>query len=92
LVSERIGSGNGSGLPRRSAFPLLVYYSTTLAIPLANGAYRQGSDFWEHALFVLLIPLFMVLPVVAFGAYRRWHQLMMEPNAKTVRPEGSTAN
>jgi len=51
-------------------FPLLVYYATTLGIPLANGAYRQGSDFWQHSLFLLVIPPLMILPLAAFCFFR----------------------
>jgi exosortase K len=57
---------------RQSLFPLLIYYTTTLGIPLANGAYRPGTvaaDFWEHSLFVLLIPLLIIIP---FAAFRSW--------------------
>ena len=66
VVSERMRSETTTGLLRRSLFPLVVYYVTTLGIPLANGAYRQGTDFWEHSLFVLLIPLVLILPIAAF--------------------------
>jgi exosortase K len=45
-------------------FPLLVYYITTLGFPLINGAFRL-ENFWEHALFVLLAPLFFYLPFAA---------------------------
>src|SRR5262245_42677694 len=48
---------------RRAFFPLLIYYATTLGIPLANGAFKQ-TDFWEHSLFVILIPLVLVIPLV----------------------------
>jgi hypothetical protein len=71
--SERITqipSKNLSGLLRQSFFPLMIYYSTTLAMPLANGAYRQGTDFWEHFLFVFLTPLLLVLPFAAFRFIR----------------------
>lgn len=64
-VIEKISSKNetGASLFRQSFFPLLIYYATTLGIPLANGAYRQGTDFWEHSLFVLMAPLaLMFLP------------------------------
>ena len=57
------------GLFRRSFFPLLIYYATTLGIPLANGAYRPGTaaaDFWEHSVFVLLTPLLLILPLAIF--------------------------
>ena len=66
MVRENMSSERKLGLFRQSFFPLLVYYATTLGIPLANGAYRQGSDFWEHSLFVLLIPLVLILPMAAF--------------------------
>lgn len=56
---------------RQTIFPLVVYYATTLGIPLANGAYRQGSDFVEHALFVLVIPLLLMLPVIAVQLCRQ---------------------
>ena len=55
---------------RGAFFPLLIYYATTLAIPLANGAYRQGSDFLEHALFVLVTPLLLLLPVMVVQFYQ----------------------
>lgn len=70
MVSERMRWENTSGVFRQSFFPLLVYYATMLGIPLANGAYRQGTDFWEHSLFVLLIPLVLILPIAAFRFYR----------------------
>lgn len=55
------------GLFRRSFFPLLIYYATTLGIPVANGAFRQGTGFLEHALFVLLTPLLLILPIVTYS-------------------------
>jgi exosortase K len=76
MVSEKMGSRNASssekaaGLLRRSLCPLLIYYATTLGVPMANGAYRQGSDFWEHSLFVLLTPLLLILPLATFRLYR----------------------
>jgi exosortase K len=66
-------SKNRSNLWRRSLFPLLIYYATTLGIPLANAIYRPGVlaiDFWHHLLFVLLTPLILILPIAAFRGYR----------------------
>ncbi len=65
------------GLFRRSLFPLLIYYATTLGVPLLNGAYQRGADFLEHSLFVLLTPLILTLPFVTLRLYkahrdRRW--------------------
>jgi exosortase K len=71
VISERTNSENRFGLLRLSLFPLLVYYLTTLGIPLANGAYRQGTDFWEHSLFVLLTPLPLILVLATFRFLRR---------------------
>jgi exosortase K len=51
-------------------FPLLIYYATTLGIPFANGSYRQGAAFWEHSVFVLLLPLILVLPFVVMHLLR----------------------
>ena len=67
VVSEKMSAGKTPGLLRQSLFPLLVYYATTLGIPLANGGYRQGSGFWEHSVFVLVIPLLLILPFAVLG-------------------------
>jgi hypothetical protein len=56
-------AGRATGLVRRLLCPLLIYYATTLGVPLLNGAYRRGGDFWEHSLFVLLIPLALIFPL-----------------------------
>lgn len=65
-VSEGVTSSDTSGFFKNCRFPLAVYYGTTLGMPMVNGAYRQGAEFWKHSLFVLLIPLVMILPLVAF--------------------------
>jgi exosortase K len=54
MLTERIEAGK-----TRTAllFPLVIYYATTLGIPLLNGSYRQGMPFWEHFAFVLVFPL-----------------------------------
>ena len=72
VISERISSEKTSSLFRKPLFPLLVYYATAIGIPLANGAYRQGSGFWEHSLFVLLIPLLLIIPLAVFRVYRQF--------------------
>jgi exosortase K len=91
VVSEKIGSQNDAspkvtaGMLKRSLLSLLIYYATTLGVPLANGLYHGGSatsDFWEHSLFVLLVPplLLFVLASLSFFNDRRsllrvrkWH-------------------
>ncbi|HEU4511266.1 MAG TPA: exosortase K [Pyrinomonadaceae bacterium] len=72
VVIERFESAKSS--VKRLALPLLIYYATTLGIPLVNGAYRQYASFWEHFLFVLVLPLLLVLPsllIHAFSAFIR---------------------
>ncbi len=75
LVSEKLPFGKRTQplspiartdfLPR-ALFPVLVYYGVTLGIPVANGAYRQGMDFWEHSVFVLVTPWLLILPLAVF--------------------------
>ncbi|HEU0184679.1 MAG TPA: exosortase K [Blastocatellia bacterium] len=60
-VGEKLSAEKASNPFRRALFPLLVYYAMMLGVPLLNGAFRQGTDFWRHALFVILIPLPLTL-------------------------------
>jgi exosortase K len=48
--------------PRRRlvVFPLVIYYATTFGVPLLNGSYKQGIPFWEHSLFVLVLPVILL--------------------------------
>jgi hypothetical protein len=82
-------SEHASGLIGRSIFPLLIYYATTLGIPLANGAYHRGGDFWQHSLFVLLTPLALVLPFIAFRFYLLTIRFKRDaPSTVSVEPAG----
>jgi exosortase K len=79
VISERGRTKNTSRLLSFSVFPLLIYYLTTLGIPLANSVYRQqlvDGDFWRHFVFVLLTPLIFILPVAAFRYCRSHYQLL----------------
>jgi hypothetical protein len=80
VVSEKMSVEKTSDSLRRSLFPLLVYYAIALGVPLVTGAYRQGTEFWRHSLFVLLIPLLLTLSSLIFrGAFmsiRRRHETM----------------
>ena len=46
---------------RRTALPLLSYYTLTLAVPLVNGAALSDTAFVRHALTVLLVPPFAIM-------------------------------
>ena len=65
MLLERLDSPAPLGLKRALLFPLLIYYATTLGIPIINGSFRQPT-FWEHFGFVLVLPLILVLPFVLF--------------------------
>src|SRR5262245_49655913 len=75
-ASEKMSAEKTSNPFSGSLFPLLVYYAMMLGVPLLNGAFRQGADFWRHALFVLLIPLLIcgcfVNTYRAYRAYRAY--------------------
>lgn len=55
----------------RSLIPLSIYWAIALGIPILNGAYRQGTAFWEHSLFVLLTPAILILPLVTIQWFTR---------------------
>jgi exosortase K len=71
LVVERFEANKPLRLERVLIFPIVIYYAVTLGIPLANGSYRQGSTFWEHSVFVLVLPVLFVAPLAAWYAWRR---------------------
>lgn len=56
---------------RLMLFPVVIYYATMLGIPLVNGSYRQGTQFWEHFVFVLVLPLILIVPFVLFCGRRK---------------------
>lgn len=58
VVTERRVKRTSSA--RLVIFPLVVYYATTLGIPLLNGSYKQGIPFLEHSLFVLILPIVLL--------------------------------
>ncbi len=69
VLTERVDQAKRSR--RLLVFPLAIYYTTTLGIPLANGAYQQGTAFWEHSIFVLLLPMILVLPLAVIHRIKR---------------------
>jgi exosortase K len=84
VLSEGSHSKTESGFLRRLLLPLLVYYGTTLGIPLATGAWLQGRDFWQYSVFVLLIPLLLILAVTALRSLivrRHSHGLVSQSGA-----------
>lgn len=91
VVSEKFAGNNPtaerhSSWLRQALFPLVIYYATTLGVPLFNSIYRGGAitaDFREHSLFVLSAPLILIVPVVIWRraqVYRTAHDPALEPN------------
>jgi exosortase K len=66
VKADERGSRDRFAFLRRASLPLLIYWATTLGVPLALGAWRQGTDFWEHFLFVAVTPLILMLPLLLF--------------------------
>ena len=66
MLTERLETSKPTRLMRFFVFPIAIYYGITLGIPLLNGAYKQGTAFTEHSLFVLLTPLILILPFLAY--------------------------
>ena len=71
---------------RRIALPVGVYWATTLGIPLANGAYRQGMEFWQHAVVVLLVPAVMLVPAAIVQFWKRPGSHDGAPSRSDVSP------
>ncbi|HSK64387.1 MAG TPA: exosortase K [Pyrinomonadaceae bacterium] len=79
VLLERFDSEKPIKLNRVLVFPLLVYYAIALGVPLANGAYRQGSAFWEHSVFVLVLPLVLIVPVFLLSLVSRSDESPFRP-------------
>ena len=73
MLLERLDSPAPLPLKRILLFPVLIYYATTLGIPLVNGSYRQ-PEFWEHFIFVLVLPLVFFVGAALCGRplHRIW--------------------
>ena len=71
VVSEVVRAGGLKGTClRRLSIPLAIYYAVTLGIPVLTGAFRLPG-FWSHSIFVIVTPVFVVLPLaVCLGAIR----------------------
>jgi hypothetical protein len=70
VLSENLSSAPGQRL-WQSFLPLFAYYATVLGIPMVNGGFQFSSGFMNHAVFVVLIPLILIVPVTAFRIYRQ---------------------
>src|SRR5262245_37981905 len=89
LVSERNSSDGLYSVLRRCFLPLLVYYSTMLGIPLLNGSYRAGRNFWEYATVVFLVPVLVLCGLCGcLSAYAQLTPQFRLP-AKSKEPQSS---
>ena len=61
LLTEQTETQSLKTRIKRLSFPLAIYYGTTLLLPLLNLQHSKSLVFWEHSLFVLLVPIVMSL-------------------------------
>ena len=71
VLTERFEAATPNRLNRALLFPLLIYYTTTLGIPLVNGSFRQ-ANFWEHFAFVLVLPLLFIVGLTSAAMAACW--------------------
>ena len=53
-------------------FLLALYYAVTLGIPLIRGSYQEYSSFWQHSVYVLIVPLVIIIPIAVALDLRRY--------------------
>jgi len=80
ILTEKLQAAKPLPLIRVLLFPLLIYYFTTLGLPLLNGSFRRGNMFWEHSAFVLLLPLLLTA-----AACLAVNTLIIAPSARMSR-------
>jgi len=66
VLLERFESTQRLNFARVLLFPLVVYYAMALGVPLLNGSFHRGSAFWEHAIYVLAVPLVIIVPLLFY--------------------------
>ena len=81
LLTEKISTENTTEFVRKILFALVVYYATTLAVPLIHGGYRY-KEFFEHFAFVLVMPLMMTGLLVALRTI--WTRVRSVPERGSV--------
>ena len=88
MLLERMDAGE----PRRMLFfPVLIYYATTLGIPLINGSYRQPA-FWEHFIFVIILPALLAFFVGAALRGRPWWTKSADGRPRSAAPTKTPVN
>jgi exosortase K len=70
----------------RLLVPMGIYYGITLAIPVAMRANQHSADFWEHAAFVLLVPIVLVAPVALFRLLAPKLRASLRPGRRFSNP------
>jgi len=80
----------------RYLLPLVVYYGTTIGVPLANGVFRRGAaaaGFWHHSLIVLLIPstFLLLIAIVNFVNSNRFFAKGFAAGPATISSPATSA-
>jgi exosortase K len=92
VVSDKLISRSKTGI-QTYLVPLGIYYLMTLAVPIGNGALRQGLVFWQHAAFVLVTPiLLIVVAAVPFELFLRYLKCKDVAAGGSLFPNDAPAN
>jgi len=83
MLTEQVSVEKEGSLIQRVAFPLLVYYAIAIGVPLLNGGYKRGLEFWQHSLFVLVIPLVPLMVLIGLRSLSA--PLFLQPSQRQRR-------
>ena len=93
VVNEMVISRNSQIRVKTLLLPLAIYYAMTLAVPILNGALNQGSEFLQHAVFVIVAPLLLIILTAAIARLIAVYPKRERVAAAAISfPGGSTAD
>ena len=90
FAAERRWAGrllSSSAIRSGLIYLLAIYYAVTLGIPLVRRSYLDEPSFWEHSIYVLLVPIVIVLPFALLNLRRKWNpsdSCLMSPTATNI--------
>jgi len=83
MLHAAVSAGSAAKWMRSAAFPLFFYYAIVLGIPLVRGTHFDAGRPSEHAAFVLLVPLCLLLAIATARAMPAFARRAM--NARAAR-------
>ena len=86
IATEQRGNPGFVQRLRQLRFPIGVYYVTTLLLPMMNGAFKRPA-FWEHSLFVMLVPILVSMFVLSTCMISDLTKRRLKTRSQTVKRE-----